>query len=344
MPRINNVEIFASGVWNGHTITDADLDNMVDAFNKTSAKVRPHLKLGHDKEQKLIQNDGLPAAGWIANLRKEGSKLVADFIDMPKKIKELVDAKAYRKVSAEVFSNITILGQVFPKMLGAVALLGANTPGVMNLDDILAWYSADGGFESVDFAKDVKLDTIVKEFEFTEEPSMPNKNEDLDNQLDLAAKENAKLKAELSKNQDKFNALEGQVTSLEEAGKEAAKAILAGQLREKEAKVSQFASELLAEDLISKAMTPLIKEAFSEKDEFSIGEKKYDKFSIFKEIMVLSKEFSKINFGANTDDTGGKDSTEDKLIAFAKDHNIDLDVPGGYSKAYREFSSAKKGV
>ena len=79
---IKDVEIFSTGTWNGKEITEKDLDNIVDAFSKTKEVVRPFLKLGHDDNQKLIQNDGLPAAGWVENVRKVGGKLRADFVDI----------------------------------------------------------------------------------------------------------------------------------------------------------------------------------------------------------------------------------------------------------------------
>ena len=138
--NIPNVEIFASGVWNGDKYTNDDLDIMVEAFNDPNHKLKPFLKLGHNEDQKLLANDGLPAAGFVSNLRRVGDKLVADFVDMPKKIFELVENKAFRKVSSEIFWNIQIAGKKFKRMLSAVALLGADTPAVSSLDDILEMY------------------------------------------------------------------------------------------------------------------------------------------------------------------------------------------------------------
>lgn len=87
--KIQGVEIFSVGNWNGDDYTHDDLYEMVRAFDDNKVGARPHLKLGHDDKQELIQRDGMPAAGWIEKLYVVGDKLVADFSDIPKKIFEL---------------------------------------------------------------------------------------------------------------------------------------------------------------------------------------------------------------------------------------------------------------
>ena len=82
---INGVEIFSTGIWNNNTITLEILEDIVSAFKATSKTLRPFLKIGHNEEQEFLQKDGLPAAGWINNLYIKGNKLLADFIDIPKK-------------------------------------------------------------------------------------------------------------------------------------------------------------------------------------------------------------------------------------------------------------------
>ena len=137
MHSIEGVEVFSVGKWNDQSFTEADLDKMVESFNKTSDTVRPFLKLGHDDTQKLLQTEGLPAAGWVSKLYRKGGKLVADFTDIPNKIYELIENRAYRKVSIELFKNVEILEEKFDFLISGVALLGAETPGVLNLKDIL---------------------------------------------------------------------------------------------------------------------------------------------------------------------------------------------------------------
>jgi hypothetical protein len=124
---------------------------MVSAFNQLSEHVRPPLKLGHTDEQKLLQKDGLPAAGWVGRLYRQGARLLADFVDLPEKIYELIKLKAYRNVSSEIYWDVSIGEKKFKRMLSGVALLGADTPAVMNLSDILALYS--NGVDSIGLSK-----------------------------------------------------------------------------------------------------------------------------------------------------------------------------------------------
>lgn len=141
---LKDVEIFsAESRPNGHDYSEKDLEEMVLGFYETQKKIKPYLKLGHPDEQKFLQKSGWPAFGWIENLKKVGKKLVADFVSMPKKIYELVKAKAYNRVSSEIFWNITVNNKKYKRLLKAVSLLGADTPACMDLDDIISLYSAD---------------------------------------------------------------------------------------------------------------------------------------------------------------------------------------------------------
>ena len=138
---VNDVEIFSSGEWNKDVYTDKDLDDMVIAFNELRNDIKPYIKLGHDDKQKLIQKDGLPSAGWITNLKRVGTKLVADFKGIPKKIKELIEKKAYGRFSSEIYWDLYIGDKKYRRVLKAVALLGADTPAVQNLDDFINLYN-----------------------------------------------------------------------------------------------------------------------------------------------------------------------------------------------------------
>jgi len=117
------------------------LENMVIAFAKTKDKIKPFLKLGHNEMQTLLEADGLPAAGWIENLRKVGSKLVADFVGVPKAIYELIKVGSYRTVSSEIYWNFGLDGEKYPYLLKAVAILGADIPAVSTLKDIMSLYA-----------------------------------------------------------------------------------------------------------------------------------------------------------------------------------------------------------
>lgn len=138
---INDQEIFAVGRWNGDEYSEADLDAIVEAHPKVGFK--PPIKLGHSEEQKLLDTEGLPAAGWVENLRRIGGKLVADFKGVPKKIADLIRAGGYKRKSAEIYWGYSPDGNgkaKFPRVLKAVALLGGEIPAVTSLDEILALY------------------------------------------------------------------------------------------------------------------------------------------------------------------------------------------------------------
>lgn len=167
---IAGVEIFAVGKWNGDEYTEKDLDEMVRAFNETSQTVRPYLKLGHDNAQKLAQKDGFPAVGWATNLRRVGEKLVADFKNVPGKIYDLIVSGAYRKVSSEIWWNVELIGKKYARALKAVALLGADTPAVQTLNDIIEFYASHGEVKSYD-AGDGDVHEHTLEIQKTQEDS-----------------------------------------------------------------------------------------------------------------------------------------------------------------------------
>lgn len=120
--KIENVELFATGTWNGDAYTEQDLDAMVTAFDKVG--YNPPLKPGHSDEP------GTPALGWVANLKRVGDKLVGDLIDMPKKVYDVIKDRLFDTVSAEIYWDLERNGKTFKRALKAVALLGAEIPAV----------------------------------------------------------------------------------------------------------------------------------------------------------------------------------------------------------------------
>jgi hypothetical protein len=140
---IKGVEIFSGNTTlDGRKCTDKELEGIVAAFNETADVIKPYLKLGHDDKQNLAQKSGMPALGWVQNLRKKGRKIVADFMKVPKKVYELIKSGAYRRVSCEIFRNVFVDSKKkrYNRLLKAVSLLGADTPACENLDDIIALY------------------------------------------------------------------------------------------------------------------------------------------------------------------------------------------------------------
>lgn len=137
--NLHGVEIFAVGTWNGDIYTEKDLDSMVEAFDQVGFK--PPLKLGHNMEQEKQWKDGQPAFGWVGKIYRRGKKLLADFVQLPRKIYEALKRGNYKQISSEIYWNLERNGRVFPRVLRAVALLGADIPAVSGLEAIENLYN-----------------------------------------------------------------------------------------------------------------------------------------------------------------------------------------------------------
>lgn len=331
MHNVKDVEIFSTGLWNNKQITEADLDTIVESFSSTKGVVRPFLKLGHDEDQKLLQSDGLPAAGWVENVRRVGSKLVADFVDIPKKIYQLIKNNAYRKVSCEIYNNIQIDGKKYPKMLGAVALLGADLPGVMNLNDILSLYSAGDNFWSIEkFAADRGVVIIEEETDsqFTDKEGniMPNEIDVYKVKLDQAEKDVEAAKSLVSQK-------DAEIEKYKKEADEAKKLVADAAQKAKLAEVDAFVSTLQSEKLCSKAMAPLVKALIAEdKEKYSVDSEEFSKFDLVKKILSSAKEASKVNFSETTKDEkaeGDDKNLEAKIDKYMAEHKVE------YGIAYR---------
>lgn len=122
---IRDREIFATGKHNGMEIKPRDLDDIVQAAAEMD--FRPAIKMGHNDDV------GAPAFGYVENIRHVAGKLLADFVDVPGEIYDAIIAKRYERVSAELLLGFKRAGKVYRKVLSAVALLGAEIPGVAGL-------------------------------------------------------------------------------------------------------------------------------------------------------------------------------------------------------------------
>ncbi len=139
--ELTDVEIFATGRWNGQEFTTADLEEIVDNTNRFLSKGtnKPPLKFGHSKKQILDgQSDGDPALGWLENVRLAGNKIIANFKNVPNAVHKLIFQKSYDKVSVEMRHS--------PEsglFITATALLGADLPAVKTLDDLSNFLASD---------------------------------------------------------------------------------------------------------------------------------------------------------------------------------------------------------
>lgn len=287
LKTIKGVEVFAAGTWNGDTYTIEDLDGIVEAFNENKATLKPFLKLGHNREQKMLSQDGLPAAGWLDNVRRTGDKLVADFVDIPRKIFELIENKAFRNVSSEIYWNIDINGKVYKRFLSAVALLGANMPAVGTLQDILSLYTVKDSERENAFAGQ-KTDVTVKVYDFDREdasaPESMEGNEPMAKEQETDLK---KFEAEIAALKAERDALAGEKAELETKATEAETKVAEFSQKLEDQETDAFIEGLVSEDLCTPAMKPYMKELLgAEKKEYSIESKAEDG-------AVNKKDFSK---------------------------------------------------
>lgn len=343
---IKNVEVFASGTWNGDTYKDEDLDKMVEAYNNTKDRIKPILKLGHTNNQKLAQDDGLPSMGIVENLRRIGNKLVADFSRIPKTIYELIKNEAYRKVSSEIYWNFNMDSEKqekYPYFLGGVALLGEDMPAVSSLKDILALY------KNLTYNK-LKTYTLDKE-----QPKMSDKKTEQEIKLETEIK---KYKSDLEKEQKEIakykKELDAEKKKSEQAIEEAKQT--ADKVAEYERKNLELNLEAALDgfekkELSCKGMRPYLKELLGEdKKEYSIKiiedekeiEKKFSKQEILEQLLTVTKEYAKVNFDEDSldDDKCKKGDNEDEIVEktneYMKKHNCSA------GEAYRAVINESK--
>lgn len=123
--------------------SEGDLDDMAENFQLLADAQKVPLKLGHVRPTKEQLSsgvkpvtDGQPALGWVQNLRRVGNDLVADFVNVPKIIKEALRKKLYRTLSIELLMGVKQGGKILRHVLEAVAILGADQPAVHSLGDL----------------------------------------------------------------------------------------------------------------------------------------------------------------------------------------------------------------
>lgn len=138
---IPDVEILREGNWHSGLsgrvpVTAEDLDAMVQAATDAEVDQAP-LKIGHVDPR----FDGEPALGWLTNIRRNGTSLVADIADAPAKMAELIQS-AFRRRSAEIAWGVkTPSGKTYKAALAGLALLGVTPPAVKGLADVVSRYS-----------------------------------------------------------------------------------------------------------------------------------------------------------------------------------------------------------
>lgn len=336
LKNISGVEIFAVGTWNGDTYTEADLDEMVRAYNENRQTLKLPLKLGHDENQKLLQKDGLPAAGWVSNVYRSGQKLIADFIDIPNKIYDLIVKKAFRKVSSEIYWNIDINGTKYSRLLSAVSLLGSDMPAVTCLNDILAMYGVKtsdkdshlGEIESASMLRVYSIDLESLNINKEEHNMTEQELKEMESKLSLYEEEKKLFTKTL-------NDKEVELAELKKFKADAEAKQIELERQAFIASMDAKLTELESQGLVSPAMKPYVKALLvEEKKEYSIGEKQFDRVSLISEILKLHSVVEKVNTEPKTVDEKKEASNSekilsDKIASYAKEHKC------SYGTAYK---------
>jgi hypothetical protein len=153
-----NAVLFSEGTWNGDVYNAGDLREMVKAHDAVGHIVKPWGKLGHDDAQKYAGSHGMPRIGTLANLRvsdapdpvnpgRSRSELRGDILNMPAQAYHAFEQKGYTTRSPEIYWNYHAPdGQVYPRVMRAVAFLGSEMPANPTLPELFRSY-AEGADE-----------------------------------------------------------------------------------------------------------------------------------------------------------------------------------------------------
>lgn len=142
---IKGAEIFAAGTHRGKRYSIRDLDDMAENFRRFSTpdhrgKILLEVPAvpGHeeDEDQELLHRSDLPALAWASRVYRQGTKLKADFRDVPPQVVKILRAKRYKKMSSEVYDEPPEGVPGKGKMLRRVAFLGGDIPQIKSLADI----------------------------------------------------------------------------------------------------------------------------------------------------------------------------------------------------------------
>lgn len=153
MKKFIGVELARTGRFDASTgpvtLTIEDFDNVADAYQELKGKVLIPIKLGHD-EQNILEQSGLPSAGWVENIRRVGEKLVADLMAVPDAVATLIETGGLRTRSIEAVRNVKLAGKRYKIAITGLALLGAELPAVDSLADISALYASGAALDTLE--------------------------------------------------------------------------------------------------------------------------------------------------------------------------------------------------
>lgn len=167
-------DILSVGTWQGIPFEKKDLDNMVVNFDILK-RGDPDFENGVPLKIDLFKNvrpdgyyhGGEPTFGMITDLVRTGEKLFAKITNIPKLVKDMIENKQYKSVSAEVQFNKEFGNERLSPVLRGLALLGVELPEVNTLEEFQQFYTRNNSGD-----EDIKS--------FTVEETKKQSQEDLD--------------------------------------------------------------------------------------------------------------------------------------------------------------------
>jgi hypothetical protein len=287
---LKGAEIFSSGKWNSLDFSDADLDAIVASFNDLALEGRVPLKFGHNDEQAIT--DGQPSIGWVSRVWREGSKLIADFVNVPRVVAEAIRDRLYNFVSVELLQDAERSGSRYPWVLSAVALLGADPPAVSNLAELSRLVMSRRAALQFSRAGDLNLNGVANNMADDKMEAMLEKIAALEAKVATFSSENVTVKAE----RDKL---------IEDGRKEKATA-------RKSAAELKFEAAITAKKLLPSARERFFKWTFPKDDEGIIAFDASEVDRYIEENKVTMTDERK-TVGGKRDDEEGK--TPDTIVA-----------------------------
>jgi len=268
-------------------------------------------------------------------------------MDIPKKVFELIQNRAYRKVSAEIFWNLKIGERLYKRMLGAIALLGAETPGVMNLSDILANYKLDLSSVVKVYADEENKDKL-KQYEF--ENVIPEKDGPMsteeNKEVEALKAEKEALEAQVKKFTAEKDAQKEKLDELQKKAEEAEKRSLSLESEKAEVQMEKDLDKLESEKVICPSLrgyAQMLLDSEPESKVYTIenedkSKKELSKLELVKEFAKGVHEMAKVNFEENSEDSKdeGNKSIEDEIEKYMSDNDVK-----DYATAYRAVSAGK---
>lgn len=217
--NIGDMEVFEAGTFNGVEMTEKDIDEMINNFdNKVS---EPYITIDHSDKASGQFKDALKAMslGFVSKLKRIGSKLMADCVQVPKTLADLIQAGALKKKSIEFYKKYNHAnGKGFKNVLQGITFHGANgSPAVTTLSDFLRLYKNDLQTSNVDdknkmtslkFEKENNMENVsISTEEYSELITLKKNNEKTENTLNTLKVENETLQTLKKENEDTITQL-----------------------------------------------------------------------------------------------------------------------------------------